>query len=242
MSDTRTAILSFAQTRESFRVHDLFLYLNRSIEITKNTLSWYLRSMIKDGDLFKLGRGIYTGKEVSMTEYTPNLRNKVIKVGKDIARNFPLVSVSVFDGQVLSDFQHHHSTNNIIYVEVERNAAEAIFHFLKQTESLVYFNPTKDFVYDNIDLTKPAIIVKHLVSESPLIDYRGVKTPRIEKILVDILCDDDMDYLHGAEWSYIFRNALSRYSVNRTNMLRYASRRNAKDAIQSAINAIENHD
>ena len=47
------------------------------------------------------------------------------------------------------------------------------------------------------------MIVKPLISESPLLDFKGVKTPRLEKILVDIYCDDDLDYLHGNEWSRI---------------------------------------
>ena len=46
---------------------------------------------------------------------------------------------------------------------------------------------------------------------SPLLDFKGVKTPRLEKILVDIYCDDDLDYLHGNEWSRMFDNALSMY-------------------------------
>lgn len=242
MTDTRSDILTFAQNRDSFRVADVYAFLNQSIEISKVTLSWYLSGMVKDGILHKLGRGIYTDKSVSQVEYTPRLRDKAVKIGKEVAKNYPFINVSVLDGQIFCDFQHHLSTNNIIYVEVDRDVTESIFHFLKETESRVYHNPDESFVYDNIDLAKSGIIVKPLVTESPLEDYKGVKTPRLEKILVDILCDDDMGYLHGAEWSYMFRNALSQYSVNRTTMLRYASRRNVREVIQAAIDTLENYD
>ena len=70
---------------------------------------------------------------------------------------------------------------------------------LKQEGYTAYLNPSKDFVYDNIDLSKEAVIVKPLISESPLLDFKGVRTPHLEKILVDIYCDDDLDYLHGSE-------------------------------------------
>ncbi|WP_354665689.1 DUF6577 family protein [uncultured Muribaculum sp.] len=50
-----------------------------------------------------------------------------------------------------------------------------------------------------------------------------------------------MDYLHGSEWSRMFDNALSMYSVNRTAMLRYASRRNAKPVIEKAIENLGTH-
>lgn len=241
MTETRTAILSFAANRESFRFAELLSYLNGLFEISKVTLSWYLRELINDNIIFKLGRGIYTAHRLQTSEYTPRLRNKAVKIGKTLARQFPFVSISVFDGQVFADFQHHISTNNIIYVEVDRVAVESVFHTLKQEGYTVFLNPSKNFVYDNINLSKEAVIVKPLISESPLVDFKGVRTPRLEKILVDIYCDDDLDYLHGNEWSRMFDNALSMYSVNRTAMLRYASRRNAKPAIEKAIENLGTH-
>lgn len=178
MTETRTAILTFAENRDSFRFAELLSYLNGLFEISKVTLSWYLREMINDNIIFKLGRGIYTAHKVQTSEYTPRLRTKAVKVGKIIARKFPFVSVSVLDGQVFADFQHHISSNNIIYVEVDRDAMESVFHSLKQEGYTAYLNPSKDFVYDNIDLSKEGVIVKPLISESPLMDFKGVR-PRI---------------------------------------------------------------
>lgn len=191
--------------------------------------------MIQDNVLFKLGRGIYTSRKVHTSQYAARLSKKSIKIAKTIAESFPFISISVFDGEILADFQHHQSTNNLHYIEVDRDAMEAVFHFLKQKGHTVYLNPGRDFTYNNIDLTSGAFIVKPLISESPLMDFQGIKTPRLEKILVDIICDDSMDYLHGNEWNYIFNNAYDRYTVNRTAMLRYASRRNAKKLIETAI-------
>jgi hypothetical protein len=239
MTDTRAEILTFAENRDSFRFTELFTYLNELFEISKVTLSWYLREMVKNQILFKLGRGIYTIKSVAIKEYEPHLRSEALKVGSKIQKAFPLLTTSIFDGQNLSDFQHHLSSNNAIYIEVDREATEAVFHFLKKEGYTVYLNPDKDFVYDNVDLDANVLIVKPLITESPLIEYKGVKTPKLEKILVDIVCDDDLDYLHGIEWHYMLENALGRFSLNRTNMLRYASRRNAKDKVADAIKEIE---
>lgn len=243
MIETRTAILSYADGRESFRFADIFTHLNSLFEIRKVTLSWYLREMVKESALFKLGRGIYTAHNVQTHEYIPRLSNKTIKVCKAISMTFPFITVSGFDGEVLADLQHHLSSNNLHYIEVDRDAVESVFHFLKQEGHKAYLNPNKEFVYDNIDISKDAFIVKPLITESPMTEIHGVKTPRLEKILVDIYCDDDMDYLHGTEWSRIFDNAHAHYSVSRTTMLRYASRRNARAAIEKAIeNLGKNYD
>ncbi|TGG39264.1 DUF6577 family protein [Duncaniella freteri] len=242
MIETRAAILTYAENRESFRFADLFSYLNGIINISKVTLSWYLREMVKDDILFKLGRGIYTSRQHQSTCYTPQLREKALKLGKRIGGTFPFIKVSVFDGQVLADFQHHLSSNNLIYIEVEREAMESVFHWLKSERYIAYLNPNKEFVYDNIDISKEAVIVKPLISESPLTEIRGISTPRIEKILVDILCDDDMDYLHGSEWHYILDHVMNTYSVNRSTLMRYASRRNAKDKVGKALENLNTHD
>ncbi len=242
MIETRTAIMTYAENRDSFRFADLLSYLNGIINISKVTLSWYLREMVKDNILFKLGRGIYTSRRHQGKCFTPGLRDKAVKLGRLIARAFPFIKFSIFDGQVLADLQHHISSNSLIYIEVEREAMESVFHWLKSEGYKVYLNPNKDFVYDNIDISKEAVIVKPLISESPLTEIRGIYTPRIEKILVDILCDDDMDYLHGSEWHYILDHVMNTYSVNRSTLLRYASRRNAKDKIGKALENLNSYD
>ena len=241
MIETRAAIMMYAENRESFRFDDLLSYLNNIINISKVTLSWYLREMVKDNILFKLGRGIYTTQQQHTMCYTPRLRDKAIKIGKLITGAFPFINICVFDGQVLADFQHHISSNNLIYIEVEREAMESVFHWLKGEGYTTYLNPNKDFMYENIDISKDALIVKPHISESPVAEIRGVPTPRIEKILVDILCDD-MDYLHGSEWYYIFDYVFNTYSVNRSTLLRYASRRNAKDKIGNALKSLNVYD
>lgn len=236
---TRTAILEYAADRESFRFADLLSHLNSLYRISTVTLSWYLRQMVNDSKLFKLGRGIYSSHSNTSAKYKPIINMSALKIAKDIAKAYPLVKVSVFCGETLATFQHHHSTNNSIYVEVERDAMESVFHFLKQKGHKTYLNPSKDFTYEYIELTKRNIIVKPLVSESPLIEYNGIKTPRIEKLLVDILCDDDFYYINGSEWHYIMRNAINLVSINRSTMIRYASRRNAKEKITLAIHEIQ---
>lgn len=243
MTETRMAILTYAASREMFRFADLLSYLNGLFAISKVTLSWYLKGLVKDNRIFKLGRGIYTSRRVEVREYEPELSVKLLRLSKKLSKAFPYTEMGVFDGRILSDFQHHHSTNNLLYIEVERESQESVFHYLKQAGYTAYLSPDKDFFYNHVDMSRSAIIVKPLITESPLIETQGVKTPKLEKILVDILCDDDMDYLHENEWSRIFENANAKYSISRTTIMRYASRRNAKEKVEQALeNVGKNYD
>lgn len=123
MIETRAAILSYADGWESFRFADLFAYLNILFETSKGTLSWYLRETHK---------------------YIPQLNNKTIKTCTSISKAFPFISVSSFDGEVLADFQHHLSSNNLHYIKVDREAMVS--------------------VYDNMDISKDTYIVKPLIN------------------------------------------------------------------------------
>ena len=242
MHTTRTAILTYAENRESFRFSELLSYLNNISQKSKVSLAWHLKQLVNEGQLYKLGRGIYTSHKVSVNEYIPRLSRKAKSLFKKLSNEFRFISISVFDGNILADFQHHVSANRVIYTEVDRDAMESVSHFLKKLGHRVYINPSKDFVYENIVLSEPSIIIKPLITEAPLIERDNVWTPSLEKILVDVLCDDDLDYLHGSEWARMLENAISSFSLNRTSMLRYASRRNVKDKVLKALENLNNYD
>lgn len=90
-----------------------------------------------------------------------------------------------------------------------------------------------------IDLSQENIIVKPLISESPLIDDDGVPMPTLEKMLVDTRVDADFYYLHGYENLEMLRTAITHYDVNQTRLLRYADRRNEKESILKDLKEIQ---
>ena len=64
--------------------------------------------------------------------------------------------------------------------------------------------------------------------------------PRIEKILVDALGDNELFFAGGSEIYNIYEYAFERNNVNMSKLLRYASRRNRKDKVEHIINTINN--
>ena len=99
----------------------------------------------------------------------------------------------------------------------------------------VFLSPDADFVADYIHLDQASLIVKPLVSEAPTQEIEGVSSPRLEKLLVDILCDKDFFYLQGQEAAYIFEKATQIYGIKTDQLMRYASRRNAKSKIEQLL-------
>jgi hypothetical protein len=126
---------------------------------------------------------------------------------------------------------HHVASNQITYIEVEKDIAETVFHQLQDQGKTVYLRPDKDLIYNYIDLKTPVIFVKNLTSESPLQRISDVQISTLEKLLVAMYCDSDFYYLQGSEYYHIMHYARSRYAINLSRLKRYARRRNADNKI-----------
>lgn len=146
-------------------------------------------------------------------------------------QEFPLISMCVYEGQWISPLMHHLANNQAIYLEVEKDVSEAVFHKLQDRGLTTFHRPDKTEMYKYVDLGDAPIIVKNLVTEAPLQTIGEVQIPTLEKLLVDMYCDPDFFYLHGSEYWHIMHNA-HRYSINTSKMLRYAARRSVAEEIK----------
>lgn len=128
-----------------------------------------------------------------------------------------------------------------ILVEVEKDAAQSVFFYLKEHKTPVFIEPTEDLIEKYFPNQQETIIVKSLVSEAPLQTINNINIPTIEKILVDIFCDDIIFAAQqGSEMKTIFLEALSKYTVNESRIMRYADRRRKKESFREYLNTISN--
>lgn len=134
----------------------------------------------------------------------------------------------------------HQSGSFQIIVEVEKEATQSVFYFLKELNYPVFIEPTEEILEKYLPTDKEAIIIKSLVSESPLQELNNVKTVTIEKLLVDIFSDTVVfTAQQGAELSTIFNTVFDKYTVNQSKILRYASRRRKKEAFIEYVNQFQ---
>ena len=233
MSNVRDQIISYAQTNVVFQTNALLQNLLELVDTSKQNILWHLYRLVEQGQLLRVGRGAYT-IEVK-PQFCPHPNAKVVRIYQLLKEQFPLLSLCVYSGEILADLQHHLSYNNNIYIETDRDATEIVFHFLQDCKERVFLSPDADFVSDYIHLDQASLIVKPLVSEAPTQEIEGVSSPRLEKLLVDILCDKDFFYLQGQEAAYIFEKATQIYGIKTDQLMRYASRRNAKSKIEQLL-------
>jgi hypothetical protein len=130
------------------------------------------------------------------------------------------------------------ASNQTIYVEVEKEASEFVFDYLKADGVKAFYKPDQDMVYRYINLDERNVFVKNLVSEAPLQKIEGILVSTLEKILVDIYCDQDFSYLQGSEYVRIAENAITLFNINKTKLFRYAKRRGVKEELEKIYNEL----
>lgn len=230
---TTEIILNFAGSRNSFTLCELSDYVRSREVISDSGILWHIKKLINQNKLSRLSRGIYGA--FGKMEFVPTLTEELKQLHEDISSEFPLIDLAIYSGHDITALQHHLSTNNALYVEVTKDASEAVFHYLIDKKKKVYHKPNRNFMCDYVDLSEHCVIVKPLVSESPVKKIDSICVPTLEKLLVDINADPDFYYLQGVEASYIMDNARSLYQLNTPKMLRYASRRGIREEMQSYL-------
>ena len=215
-------ILEYASGCGTFGIEDL---LARFGDVCRNTLVCNLSRLVGEGQLVRKSKGRYATRSIS-SSFDVVIKDQEKAVSGLVSSAMPLVVYCVYNGETLAPLQHHVFHNNATYIEVDRDAVETVFHLCREKGYESYMSPSADMVREYVDLSKSVVIVKPLVTESPLTQKDGLMVPSLEKLLVDVCKDDDFYFLHGAEEAYLLENAKTLYGINESRLRRYAKRRN----------------
>jgi len=223
----------------SFRSIDISsFYREFEPDLKQNTINWRIYSLVQIGVLKRIGRGKFeTGKGKN---YIPELTPKLKIIYSKLKKEFPYLKICIWHTSVLNEFMLHQSGNFYVLIEVEKEATQSIFYFLKESNYSIFIDPTNDLLEKYLPINKVSVIVKSLVSEAPIQNIKGINTTTIEKILVDIFCDDVIfSAQQGAEMRTIFKVAFSKYTISENRMFRYADRRGKKESFKIYINSLQ---
>ncbi len=194
-----------------------------------NTINMYLSKLKKDGVLNNPSRGIY---EIHDKEkFHPKIQSNLKRTYNKVKREFPYISFCIWDTLWFNDFMIHQPFKSYVVLEVEKDACESVFSFLSQTMKNVFFNPDEEIFERYIHNLDEVVIVKNLISESPLIKRDKITIPALEKLLVDMLIDASLFSAQQNEKEIIIKNVKQNFTLNELKMRRYASRRNRENEI-----------
>lgn len=195
------------------------------------TVNWRIYSLVQIGVISRIGRGRFIlGRGI---HYIPEVRDKIKLLHNKLKKNFPYLNMCLWSTSVFNEFMLHQPGRFYLLVEVEKDAIDSVFYFMKEKKYSVFVEPSRELFMRYMSNEKESWIVKSLVSEAPIQNLSGVPTTTIEKMLVDLFCDNiTFDAQQGSEMKSIFNEAFEKYVINESKMLRYADRRRKKKELK----------
>jgi predicted transcriptional regulator len=210
-------------------------YQQENPEISRSTVNWHITQLVQKGVIRRKNRGVYEfGKTVN---FVPLVSDEIIKIQDLVLDKFHLIRFCVWQLSEINRFSQHLINLNIILIDVEKDAINYVYYFLKEHFPKVMLASN---LYSDISEFNEHIIVRRLVSHSPLQKQNNIYLPTLEKFLVDIAFDKEFFPFQGYEILRIYENALEKYTVNQSKALRYASRKHKKEETAELINKTVN--
>jgi hypothetical protein len=208
-------------------------------DIKPTTLNWRVYTLIQEGVLQRIGRGNF--KLGEGRKFIPEISLVTKSIFKKLKAEFPYANFCVWNTSVLNEFMQHQPNRFFLLVETDKETTNSVFYFLREIKKSVFIEPTNDILEKYVVNDKEVVVIKSLISEAPTQNISEVETATIEKMLVDIFCDDViLSAQQGAEKRTIFKEAFTKYTINQSKMLRYADRRRKKEELKQFVITISN--
>ena len=147
--------------------------------------------------------------------------------------------ISIWHTDAILSLMHDIPNISLTIVGAERLAADSVADALENLTGSLILRDSEKSTLTRLAAGRELVVVTPQVSQAPVEVSDGVTVPTLEKILVDILCDNALHALTGSEAYAIYAAAFDRYAVSRKTLLRYGGRRNRTEAVNTILKEIE---
>jgi hypothetical protein len=213
-------------------------------DFTEKTFRRILYALEKKDHIISIGRGMYAfqpgqlSQLIKKNKFIPTLSHNVKKINGQIKEAFPYMHYLIWETKILHEFMLHQPGQNQIIVETEQDGEHSLFNYLSGIYTGQAFLDPDRVTMERYTLQQPeSILISKLISQTPMgKKISDVPYAKLEKILVDILVDDDKYFIfQGQELVNIFQNAFAQYWIDESSLIRYAGRRNADEKLKQFV-------
>ncbi|MBN2892731.1 MAG: hypothetical protein JXL97_12760 [Bacteroidales bacterium] len=219
-------------------------FQNSNPEIKQSAIKTRISRLINKGTISRIGRGKYILGREKM--FTPQIDNKIKTIANKIKKEYPDLQFCIWHTSWISQFMVHQPTIHYTIIEPESDFdqrtlySETIFRYLQTNYKNVFHKPDRETIQNYVSEHNDSIIVLPLVSEAPTQNITNITTVTIEKMIVDIFCDENIFAAQqGNEKATIFIEAFNKYTVNTSKLLRYAARRTKRKELENYLKSLQ---
>lgn len=212
----------------------LEFYHSYEPNMNEGTFGWKIYDLKKKGIIESVKKGVYA--LVSKKKFKPQLAPLILNTSKILNTSFAHHFSNIWSTAWLNEFTELQATSTLIILEIDKDSMERIFYILKDRQMKVYLKPDGNMIEKYISEEEEAIIIKPMITRAPTTTVEGVKIPTLEKILVDLFCDEKIFYAYqGNQLRRIYENAFEKYIINLSSMLNYAKRRKREEGLKGFL-------
>jgi hypothetical protein len=174
--------------------------------------------------------------------FNPLINERIEALNTVLVKDFALLNNCIWTTEWLNTWTIHQSVHTYTIVEVEDNACESVFYHLRNKGfKNVFLEPDALLMERYVSDAENPVIIQKLVGRSPLMSVKTdngmvVKIPKLEKILVDVYCDNIVFFAYkGHEQDQIFQRVFKNYALDLKTFLAYAERRKRKVSLMQYL-------
>lgn len=223
--DSEDITLNFFRDKACFTKTDMLeYYSNKGIVLTDEAFRSKLHRWRKKNIIQDVAKGKYVINDKSFFVPTPDKFIK--KIHKLFVPRFDDVDYCIWSTAWLANFMHHIPFSFFYVIETDKDVCESAFYHLKDNGINIYLEPDAKQIENYVLPEDDSLIIRPIITRAPVKKEHNISFATIEKILVDIFCDQDKFYLYsGREQDWIFENILNSYNINFSTLFAYAERR-----------------
>jgi hypothetical protein len=212
-------------------IDDITAYIEElNGKTSRKTIIWNVNDLVRQGKAVRFGRGVYGF--MPKTRFEPIIGETTKRVCALLYDKFRYLDITVTDSDVLGQFMNLQPFSAIVVLETKKSATNAILSALRKEGVDAYAKRDYSALEQYVSSSRPFVIRPELSVNPNLPQQKNVRAANLEKILVDLICDEDIyGQYQGEELRNIYRNATESYAVNYSQMLKYAAARKRKTSV-----------
>jgi hypothetical protein len=222
--------------KKVFTRDDLWaFYRSYNSEITETAFAWQIYDLKRKHIIDQVKIGVYKlGKSQA---FRPDLDREIIGIAKRLAGSFDHHFYNIWNTKWLNEFTELQAVAAMVILEVDRDSVERVFYNIKDHGYRnVYFKPDETVLEKYVSELSESLIIRPMIVRAPTITIKKVVLPTLEKILVDLFCDDKLFFAYqGNHLIKIYEAAIEKYSINFSKMFNYAKRRSREENLKKFL-------
>ncbi len=222
--------------RGRLRFDEISSYFHTQGILNDTSIKAQISKWTAQGKLSRVEKGVYEMTDGSREMFRFFTDEKQRRLTEIFIGRYPELKCSVWHSGDLNRLAVHQHFRTFYIFETEADVIDETFYLFRDNGVEVYVAHDGEMIHRYMYDSDNPVVIKKLLSRSPLTHKDSIPHPAIEKVMVDIRADISLfDFFQRADFVDIYKRCFDDYVVNTTKLLNYAERRGCRQKIESLL-------